>query len=340
MFQDGLKEWITEPVVLAPREAILFFGRWLHKEGLPFGNERNIRFSLTGPVNWAGRMTQVEATVNTVQVGHQIIADAVMEKKTKARGTGHLQGLGKAIKSLAGVCKVDDWMQGLDEGASNGELQRTVDSHIQCIIGWGRWWQWQRAPRIPRGSPGGSPSPGGACSDRGSNQSSMCLTSTRASHNSHRSVHEGRGLWVKVNLPIFKDEKTKDAVTYCLWWWDVAIFCCLGGDNRHLLPYIFCSLQGFLCDIARSLGKDATLSNVLQMLDEPYGIIKMFNTLSKELYSLSKHQGRMWLKLGCACHSRSRNSSQSTWEGSCQCTQRRWSGIASMRALTPNTGRC
>ena len=30
-------------------------------------------------------------------------------------------------------------------------------------------------------------------------------------------VWAGRGLRVKVNLPIFKDEKTKDAVTYCLW---------------------------------------------------------------------------------------------------------------------------
>ena len=34
MFQDGLEEWITEAVVLAPGEVILFFRWWLLKEGL------------------------------------------------------------------------------------------------------------------------------------------------------------------------------------------------------------------------------------------------------------------------------------------------------------------
>ena len=36
MFQDGLEIWITKAVVLAPREAILFFGRQSHKGGIPF----------------------------------------------------------------------------------------------------------------------------------------------------------------------------------------------------------------------------------------------------------------------------------------------------------------
>ena len=39
----------------------------------------------SGPVNWAGREAQVEMAVITVQEGHRAIADAVMEKKTKAR---------------------------------------------------------------------------------------------------------------------------------------------------------------------------------------------------------------------------------------------------------------
>ena len=40
-----------------------------------------------------------------------------------------------------------------------------------------------------------------------------------------RPAQAGRGLKVKVNLPIFKEEKKKDVVTYCSWQWDVAIFC-------------------------------------------------------------------------------------------------------------------
>ena len=34
-------------------------------------------------------MAQVEATVNTIQEGLRAIVDAVVEKRTKARGPGH-----------------------------------------------------------------------------------------------------------------------------------------------------------------------------------------------------------------------------------------------------------
>ena len=73
MFQDGLEEWITEPVVLPPRETILFF-RWQSlKEGLPIGDARDVGFHLGGPVNWARREDQVEMTASTVQEGHWAI---------------------------------------------------------------------------------------------------------------------------------------------------------------------------------------------------------------------------------------------------------------------------
>ena len=41
----------------------------------------------------------------------------------------------------------------------------------------------------------------------------------------------------------------------------------------------------------RSLGEDATLGDVLQMLDEHYGIVMTFNTLSKEIYSSRQGMG-------------------------------------------------
>ena len=106
---------------------------------------------------------------------------------------------------------------------------------------------------------------------------------------------------MKVNLPIFKDEETKDAVTYCSWQRDVAIFCHLGWDEQHLLSYIFWSLQGFPGELTRILGEDATLTNVLQTLDEHYGTVMTFDALSKEFYSLKQGSGenvaefRVWL---------------------------------------------
>ena len=110
----------------------------------------------------------------------------------------------------------------------------------------------------------------------------------RGSRESDWAGRAGSGLSAKVNLLIIKDEKTKDAVTYHSWQWDIAIFCCSGWNDQHLLPYVFGSLQGFPGDLARSLGKGATLTDVVQTLDKHYGMVMTFDTLSKELYSLKQ----------------------------------------------------
>ena len=62
---------------------------------------------------------------------------------------------------------------------------------------------------------------------------------TRTSRGSNRSAPAGKGLQVKVNLPIFRDENAKNVVTYYSWQWDVAIFHQSGWDDQHLLPYVF-----------------------------------------------------------------------------------------------------
>ena len=152
-------------------------------------------------------------------------------------------------------------------------------------------------------------------SDQGSDESSYQSTMMRGSRESNQAGRAGRVLRVKVKFLIFKDEKTKDAVTYCSWWQDIAIFCCLCWYDHHLLPYIFWSLQGFLGDLARSLGKDATLTVILQMLDEHYGVVMTVDALSKELYSLKQGSRRIWLSSECTCHSRFRYSSQTNQEG-------------------------
>ena len=92
---------------------------------------------------------------------------------------------------------------------------------------------------------------------------------------------------MKVNLLTFKDEKTKDVVTYHLWRWDAAIFCHSGWDDQHLLPYV----GDILGDLARSLG-------ILQTLDEHYGMVMTFAALSKELYSLKHMSGENVAEFG------------------------------------------
>ena len=52
----------------------------------------------------------------------------------------------------------------------------------------------------------------------------------------------------------------------------------------------------------RTLGEDATLGNVLQMLDEHYGVVMTFDAFSKELYSLKQGMGENVAEFG-VCHS-------------------------------------
>ena len=133
----------------------------------------------------------------------------------------------------------------------------------------------------------------------------------------NQPVRPGRGITVKVNLPIFKDEKTKDAVTKHSWQWGTAIFICSGWNDQHLLPYVFWSLQGFPGDLARSLGEDATFSDILQMLDEHYRIVLMFEALCKELYSLKQGSGENVATFG-VCLSQQVQILQSEYPGRIQ----------------------
>ena len=83
------RDHITDAVVLALGETIVFFRRCLHNEGLFYSDAQNIEHGLTGSVTWAGRTAQVDVTVNTIQESHKAIAETILETKTKARGPGH-----------------------------------------------------------------------------------------------------------------------------------------------------------------------------------------------------------------------------------------------------------
>ena len=106
-------------------------------------------------------------------------------------------------------------------------------------------------------------------------------------------------------------------MTYHSWWWDVAIFPHLGWDDQHLLPYIFWSLQGFSGDLARSLGKDFTLTDVLQMLDEHCGVVMTFYAFDKEVYSLKQSSGENVAEFG-VCLSQQVQILQSEYQGRIQ----------------------
>ena len=87
---------------------------------------------------------------------------------------------------------------------------------------------------------------------------------------------------MKINLPVFKDENIKDAVTYQSWCWNLMVYHCTGCQDHTLLPYAIHSLQGYLGELMRSLGTDITPDDVLTILDEHYNKLKALDALNQE----------------------------------------------------------
>ena len=75
---------------------------------------------------------------------------------------------------------------------------------------------------------------------------------------------------MKINLPVFKDEVAKDAVTYQSWRWDLPVYQCAGCRDSALLPYAIRSFQSYPGKLVQSSGMDITLDDVLTILDEHY----------------------------------------------------------------------
>ena len=91
---------------------------------------------------------------------------------------------------------------------------------------------------------------------------------------------------MKINLPIFKDEDTKDAVTYQSWRWDLTVYHWVGCWECTLLPCTIQFLQGYPRELVRSFGMDITLADVLTMLDVHYNNVKTLDALNQELFQL------------------------------------------------------
>ena len=78
-----------------------------------------------------GRETeQVEVTVNTVQESHQAFVDAVVKKRTKARGPGCPHKMMKTTWAPAAAYNIEEWVWGLEEDAPKVEVRNgDVDNH-------------------------------------------------------------------------------------------------------------------------------------------------------------------------------------------------------------------
>ena len=111
-------------------------------------------------------------------------------------------------------------------------------------------------------------------------------------NHSDRSRHSRQGrrhqeeMCMKINLPIFEDEDTKDAVTYKSWRWYLKVYRHAGCRDHTLLPYAIRSLQGYPGELMWSSGTNITLDDVLTILDEYYNNVKTLDALNQELFQM------------------------------------------------------
>ena len=91
---------------------------------------------------------------------------------------------------------------------------------------------------------------------------------------------------MRINLPIFKDEDAKDAVTYQSWRWDLMVYQHARCRDHTLLPYAIRSFQGYPRELVWSSGMDITLDDMLMILDEHYNNVKVLDVLNQELFQL------------------------------------------------------
>ena len=211
---------LTEAVVIGPGRAVLFYRRHSKGDGLTVDEARDAAFLLTGASMWVGKSAYLAADPMTIQEGRQAITQAVTDCWVNARGPGHPH-----VNPLAQQPFPFDPPRGSPlKDASGGGGSNHQPSPYWPPRGWEciRHWRDQRPP-----SPQ-FPSPSLDCGFE-SDQSSLSMASSMSSRSdrSDGSWHPRRGRWhredgacMKINLPVFKVEDAKDAVTCQSWRWN------------------------------------------------------------------------------------------------------------------------
>ena len=277
---------LTEAVMMGPGKAVLFYRRCSMGEGMTTDEARDAAFLLTGAGTWVGKSAYLTADPMPIQEGKRAIAQAVSDCQVKVRGPGcpHVNLLAQQPlwfnPSRSSPPKDESGGCGSDYPPSPHRPSR----------GWecNRHWIDQRpqSPWFP------SPSPDHGF---GSNRNLLSMTSSISSRSDwldgSRCSRWGRWHWeegahMKINLPIFKDEDAKDAVTYQSRRWDLTVYWSAGCRNHTFLPYAIRSLQSYPGELVWSSGMDITLDYVLMILDEHYNNVKVLDVLNQELFQL------------------------------------------------------
>ena len=239
---------LTEAVVIGPGRAVLFYGRCSMGEHLTADETRDAASLLTGVGTWVGKLAYLTADPMTIKESWWAIAQAIMDYQVKVREPGyphvnllaqqpfrfdpperlHYEGcLWGMVAPIINHHHLGHWeaKNATDVWETKGlcHLSSPYLPQIMGLRATGVHYQW-----LPQCHLGMTGEMGPNIPDEGDG--------TRED-----------GAHMKVNLPIFKDEDAKDAVTYQSWRWDL-IWCinmCRVQGLHTLLPYAIRSLQGY-----------------------------------------------------------------------------------------------
>ena len=324
MVQDG-KVGLREAVLTGPGRVILFYRQWSFGEGLHLGKAQDTAFTLSGAISWIGKQAQLSTKPVSLGDGWRLITQTITEGHIKPRGPGHPHSILPASTPFNfHNADLSPWPVNLPPAAEWWEVPRLGPQpghQEQGQVLWQGWdwgqrqWElWEAPSWLPTLS-----SDHGHESDRSlvSTSSSVASMSERSGGSRHpchgQWPHRAPGGHMKINLLVFKDEDTKDAITYQSWHWDLTVCCHAGCQDHTLLPYIIHSLQGYPGQLLRSSGVDISLDDVLTILDEHYSNVKTLNALNQELFQLYMGDKETVSDWGCICWDTSRFSQHHSW---------------------------
>ena len=220
-----------------PGQAILFYRQQSLGEGLSLGKAWDTAFMLSGTISWVSKWAQLSTKPASLGDDWQLITQAITDGHIEPRGPGRPPSIPPASTPF-NFCHQDlsPWPPNVPVAAEWLKVPRLglhpAHQEQGCVPHWGqdrdrdqRWELWVATPQSPLLS-----SDHGFESDRSSASTSSSVTSM--SERSGDSRYQCCGQWphretgghMKINLPVFKDEDTKDAITYQSWCWDLTIY--------------------------------------------------------------------------------------------------------------------
>ena len=210
-------------------------------------------FMLSGAISWVGNQAQLNTNAVSLQEGQQLITQTITEQCIEARGSRCPQSL-PTVSPPFSFCNQDESPWGVRLPTAAEWLEVPMCNHqvsyhekgqaLQCS--WDHSYrQWDPVATLTP-----SPSPSPDCrleSDRNSVSASLSVSSRSDRSGGSGHWHHGWCHWeprghMKINLPIFKDEDKKDAVTNQSGYWDIMVYHQAGCWDCTLLLYVICSL--------------------------------------------------------------------------------------------------